>query len=291
MLLDFLVVLDQSIAHGNDALRVLRDVGFVRNQDDSLAAVVQRLKDAHDLFGRARVEVAGRLVGEKHGRIGHERARDRHALLLASRKLRRMIVLAPFESDAMERIHRGLVALFARPAEVSVNERELDILDCRRAREQIEALKNEADLRVPDDGALVAIERRDVDAVELVRAVSGTVETPEDVHQRRLAGAGRSHDRQELALIDDEVDARKRADFDLAHRIDLGQAMDLDDLIRHYRPPLPPPPPGREPPPIGPALPGGGFPSTFEVASPMTTLSPALRVPETTCVKWPSVMP
>src|SRR4051794_24974109 len=281
MLLDFLVVLDYAVAYGDDALGVLRDVWFMRDQDDGLAAVVQRLKDAHDLLGRARVEVAGRLVGEKHGRIGHERARDGHALLLTAGKLRRMIVLASFEADAMQRIHRRLVALFARPAEVSVDERELDVFDGRRAREQIETLKDEPDLRVADDGALVAVERRDVDAVEFVRAVGGTVEAAEDVHQRRLAGAGGAHHGDELPLIDEEVDASERAHFDLAHRIDLGQALDFDDFIRHYRPPLPPPP-GR--PPTGLLLPGGGFPSTFDVASPITTLSPGLRSPETTCV-------
>ena len=98
---DLLVVLDQAVAHGDDALGVLRDVGLVRDQHDGLAAVVQLLEDAHDLFGRARVEVAGRLVGEEDGRIGDQRAGDGHALLLAAGELRRLVVLAAGEADAV----------------------------------------------------------------------------------------------------------------------------------------------------------------------------------------------
>ena len=84
--------------------------------------------------------------------------------------------------------------------------------------------------------------------------------------------------------IDAKVDARERADLDLAHRVDLGQAVDLDDLIRHYRPPPPPPPPPRTSAHRVDCCPAAAFVSTFDVARPMMTLSPGLRSPETTCV-------
>jgi hypothetical protein len=38
-----------------------------------------------------RIEIAGRLVREQHGRMGDEGARDRHALLLAARQLLRIM--------------------------------------------------------------------------------------------------------------------------------------------------------------------------------------------------------
>ena len=82
--------------------------------------------------------------------------------------------------------------------------------------QQVEALEDEADLGVADDGALVAAELRDVGAVEDVRAGGRAVEAADDVHQRRLAGAGRSHDGHELAGVDAQVDAVERAHFDLA---------------------------------------------------------------------------
>jgi len=57
----------------------------VRDEQHGDAALdVQPLKNVHDLDARPRVEVAGRLVGQQDGRLCHEGARDRDALLLAS---------------------------------------------------------------------------------------------------------------------------------------------------------------------------------------------------------------
>jgi hypothetical protein len=44
-----------------------------------------------DLAAGGRVEVARRLVGEHHARARHERARDGHALLLATGQLGRAV--------------------------------------------------------------------------------------------------------------------------------------------------------------------------------------------------------
>ena len=58
-----------------------------------------------------RVEVAGRLVGDEHRRIGDDRARDRDALLLAARELPRVVLRAIRQADDLERGHRALAAL------------------------------------------------------------------------------------------------------------------------------------------------------------------------------------
>ena len=58
----------------------------------------------------------------------------------------------------------------------------------------------------------LVVERRDLDAVDLDRSRRGPVESGEAVHQGRLAGPGRSHDRAVLAAH--EADARLRP----AHR-------------------------------------------------------------------------
>ena len=213
----------------NDPFRELRDVGFVCDEDDRFSVVIQLLKDAHDLFRRVRVEIAGRLVGEKNRRIRDERACDRNALLLSAGKLRWIMTFASFQSDAFDRSSRRRMPFFARPSEVAVEQRKLDVLDCRSAREQIEALKNESDFRVANHSALIAIELRDVDAVEHVGAGRRTIETSDDVHQRRFAGTGRTHDGDELAFIDVEVDARERVHFDLAHRVSFRELPDFDD--------------------------------------------------------------
>src|ERR1051326_1180263 len=287
MLLNALVRVDVAVAYRHDSFGVLRDVVLVCDQHDRFSFVVECLKDGHDLFRRARVEISRRLVSEHDCRIRDERACDGDALLLSAGQLRGLIAFASFQSHAMQRVERRFVPLLARPSELAVQQRQLDVLDRRRAREQIEALKNEADLRVANDGALVAIELRDVDSVEQVRSGRRTIEAAEDVHQRRLAGAGRSHDRDEVAFVDEKIDAVERAHFHFAHRVDLRQLTNLDDGTRHYRPRPPPGPPR----PGCPAPPNAAGPSTFDVAAPTTTGSPSLRLPSTTCVYRPSLMP
>ena len=163
------VAQDLAVAERDDAPGELRDVGLVRDEDDGLPLVVQGLEDRHDLLRRPRVEVARRLVREEDRRLVHEAPRDRDPLLLAARELGRRVVPAVREADALEAPQRPRARL--RVGELRllrVEERQLDVLERRRAREEVEVLEDEADLVVPDLGARVASERRHVDAVENV---------------------------------------------------------------------------------------------------------------------------
>ena len=56
----------------------------VRDHQDSLAAVVDLLEQVEQLVGRARIERAGRLVGQHQLRMRDERPRDGGALLLTA---------------------------------------------------------------------------------------------------------------------------------------------------------------------------------------------------------------
>ena len=63
------------------------------------AVAIELLQQREDLEARARVEVARGLVGEEQRRVGHQRARDGDALLLAARELVRRVVEAVAEAD------------------------------------------------------------------------------------------------------------------------------------------------------------------------------------------------
>ena len=94
------------------AVRERGDVGFVRDQDDGVAGLVQAGEQRHDLGAGLRVEVAGRLVGEQDRRVVHERARDGHALALAARQLVRPVAScatssSTFSSAALARACRS----------------------------------------------------------------------------------------------------------------------------------------------------------------------------------------
>jgi hypothetical protein len=76
--------------------------------------------------------------------------------------------------------------------------------------QQAEVLEHEADLPVPQLGALVPVHARDVAALEEVLAARRPVEQAEDVHERRLARARGADDRDHRALRDLEAHAAQR---------------------------------------------------------------------------------
>src|SRR5690606_30135651 len=99
-----------------------------------------------------------------------------------------------------------------------IDARDLDVLPGRLARKQVVALEHEAERLAPEPREAVGIERLDVAAGEQIRAARRPVETAEDVHQRRLSGAGLADDRDELARVDLQVDVAQRTHLDAAVR-------------------------------------------------------------------------
>ena len=164
----------------------------------------------------ARVEIAGRLVGQQEAGIVDQRARDRDALLLAAGELAGRVALAVAESEQVQRRARPLGPRrgAGRPGG-GVEQRQRDVLERARAREQVEALEDEADALAAEARAIRLVEPGDVDALEEVAAAGRPVEAAEDRHQRRLARARGAHDGDELARFDGEADAAQRVHLDV----------------------------------------------------------------------------
>ena len=92
----------------HEALRVGRHVGLVRHHQHGDAAFpVERHEQVHDLGAALGVEVAGGLVGEQHGGLGDDGARDGDALLLSAGKLGGRVILAVAEPDRVQRLGRA----------------------------------------------------------------------------------------------------------------------------------------------------------------------------------------
>ena len=135
-----------AVAELQHAAGEARHVGLVRDQHDRDAGAVQLLEQRHDLEAGAAVERAGRLVGEDQDRLVDQRPRDRDALLLAARQLRRAMVQPVAEADRRQR--RARLARRVARAGAGIDHRQLDIGERGRARQQVEALEDEADLAV-----------------------------------------------------------------------------------------------------------------------------------------------
>jgi hypothetical protein len=125
---------------------------------------------------------------------------------LAAGDLVGAVVGAFFEADEAEELESTSPALFA--ADTGVDERQLDVAHDGEAREEVEALENEADFVAAELGELAVFVARNELAVEEVLALAGGVEEPEDVHEGAFAGAGRSDDGHKFTRGDGEVDVR-----------------------------------------------------------------------------------
>ena len=90
-----------------------------------------------------------------------------------------IVVVALAEADGLQRLHRALVPLGGlHLAAAVVEQRQLDVVERRRAREQVEALEHEPDLPVADHRELVLRHPRHVLAVEDVLPLVGRSRQP-----------------------------------------------------------------------------------------------------------------
>ena len=94
-----------------------------------------------------------------------------------------------------------------------VDQRQLDVVQRRRARQQVEGLEDEPDLLVPDPGQLVVVHLADLLAVQQVAALARRVEAADQVHQRGLARPRRPHDGHVLAALDAQMTPRAGRGF------------------------------------------------------------------------------
>src|SRR5574341_943207 len=131
------------------------------------------------------------------------------------------MVHPPLQTYQGERLQGTLMP--ARAMKPIVHHRQLDVLQRRCARQEIEALKDETDLAVADMGPLVRRKRTYFAVVEKVTPPRGSVEATQDVHEGGLSRAGGAHDGDEFRALDIEVDTAKRGDLDVSHPIDLVQ--------------------------------------------------------------------
>ena len=101
-------LLDAALVHDHDAVGHLERLLLVVGDEDAreVDLVVQPPQPAAQLLAHLGVERAERLVEQQHPRLDRERARERHALALAARELRRVAVGQPVELHQLQQARR-----------------------------------------------------------------------------------------------------------------------------------------------------------------------------------------
>src|SRR5437870_3238050 len=106
-----LILPDQPIPHNNVAFRISGDVLLVRDHDDRDAALVELLKNRHDLDAGSAIEISGGFIRQQYLGLVDQRARNRDALLLTAGKLTRKMVLTTREPDRFKHAIRFFAEL------------------------------------------------------------------------------------------------------------------------------------------------------------------------------------
>lgn len=133
------------------------------------------------------------------------------------------------QADQIERALDPLGLFLPAQRRMRVEHRQLDILPSRRARQQIEPLKNKPNLSVPDFGQLFPAQFGNVHAIEFESSSSRLIQTPQDVHQGRFPGAARSHYRHEFARLHRQRHIADGMNFHVAGLIHFMNAVEIED--------------------------------------------------------------
>ena len=139
--------------------RLLDEGHVVGRDEDGRPADVDLREEPHHLLGEAVVEVPGRLVGDEELGLVDERARERHALLLAPRELLRERVHPVVELDEAEDLVGAAPPFGERDAEELQDER--DVLEDGPRREELVVLEDDPH-RPPQLGDAPGRHRADV---------------------------------------------------------------------------------------------------------------------------------
>src|SRR5438445_10062006 len=126
------------------------DLRLVRDEGDGPALLTEGAEQFQDHFAGVRGEVAGGFVGENDFTMIDQRTGDGGALLLPAGKLHGTVPGTIFHFHHFERLQSALAPLAGRQA--AVNHRQLDVLQDVELGQEIEELKDEADLPVADAG-------------------------------------------------------------------------------------------------------------------------------------------
>src|SRR5919202_2583208 len=184
----------------------LREVVRGEQHRDGAGAAGERADDLSHAPGGERVERARRLVEQKHRRRVQERARHRHALLVAGRELAEAPAAQLPELDEFEQLPDAPARLLGAEA-VEPREEDEVLLDGEPPVEAALLGARQAHLR-----AHLLVVAHAVEAADRDRAVGRLDERGDDLGERRLARAVAPDEAEDFPLAHVEGDLPERLD-------------------------------------------------------------------------------
>ena len=206
-----------------DVLATLGQAQVVGDQDEGGAAAgVEFEQQVADVLAGGMVERAGRFVGEQDARAGDEGTCQRHALLLATGQLARVVAGAMGQADLGQHLVHPCAVLASGQFQ-----RQCDVLGGSQRRQQVEALEHEADARA-QLGPSFLIQVAQVLARQRDVAAAGQVQSGQQAEQGGLAGPRGTDDGHTGAFMDGQGDVVQYVDFTLRALHGLADLVDGD---------------------------------------------------------------
>ena len=91
---------------------MIRDIGFVRDENDGMSALIEIFEKRHDFISGFRIEITCWFIGKDDRRIVYQSTCDRDALTLAAGKLVRLMVQPITESPLSQYVRGALTPCF-----------------------------------------------------------------------------------------------------------------------------------------------------------------------------------
>lgn len=166
------------------------------HHDDRLAFPVEAGEQQENVFAGARIEVSRGFVGQEHGRVCDERARNGHALHLTARELLGPVFDPLTETDFMQQRFRFGFDLCERDA--LKQKGKAHILRRGQNGQKVEELEDEANAPPPDKRELVVGDSVKRYPVNEDLSETRLVQASDKVQESALARSGGPHDGQKF---------------------------------------------------------------------------------------------
>jgi hypothetical protein len=137
---------------------------------------------------------------------------------------------AILQADQLQR--DASIALALGAVEARQQQRQFDVFLRRQHRHQVIELEDETDVVAAPRRQLPGAHRVDALPVDVNLTAAGRIQSADQVEQRRLARTRWAHQRDEVALVDVQVDAVQHLDLFRAALVGLGEVANADQC-RH----------------------------------------------------------
>ena len=214
---------DEPLDEALDRAELVRDV-----EDGDRSSRWRRSSRPGERLLRLDVDPGRRLVQHEQRRLGGERLRDERPLLLAARERAQRHVGALGQPDPLDRLGDDRAVAAAQRAEQAAGREPARGDDLAHGRRRVDA-ELRALGEVAERGAAREPRRRLAEEERLARR--RPLEPERQPHQRRLAAAVRTGDRDELARLDGELDVLEHRPAAVVGERDVAQL----DRYRHPR--------------------------------------------------------